>query len=156
MKCPVATHDIQLNLKNRDWAFKNVGYGAANPELPNEDFWKAKAEEWATSVENAKTMRCGNCSAFIQTPEMMECIVNGIQGDEPADESYASEVINSAELGYCELFDFKCAADRVCSAWLTGGAIKTKMTKAQKNMLMMAKFDNGNKENDTNEYTNGE
>ena len=154
--CPIATHDIKVNLKHRDWAFKNVGYGAANPELPNEDFWQAKADEWATSVENAKTMRCGNCSAFIQTPEMMECIVNGIQGDEPADESYASEVINSAELGYCELFDFKCAADRTCSAWLVGGAIKDKMTTKQKQMLMMAKFEYGNKENDTNEYTNGE
>jgi hypothetical protein len=150
--CPIATHDIKVNLKNRDWAFKNVGYGAANPELPNEDFWKDKAKEWNTSVENAKTMRCGNCSAFIQTPEMMECIVNGIQGDEPAEESYASEVIASAELGFCELFDFKCAADRTCSAWLVGGAIKTKMTKAQKNMLMMAKFENGNKD----EYIQGE
>jgi hypothetical protein len=149
--CPIATHDIKVNLKHRDWAFKNVGYGAANPELPNEDFWQAKADEWATSVENAKTMRCGNCSAFIQTPEMMECIVNGIQGDEPADESYASEVINSAELGYCELFDFKCAADRTCSAWLVGGAIKDKMTTKQKQMLMMAKFEYGNKEQDTAE-----
>jgi hypothetical protein len=144
--CPIATHDIHVNLKNRDWAFKNVGYGAANPELPNKDFWKAKAEEWNTSVENAKTMRCGNCSAFIQTPEMMECIVEGIQGDEPAEESYASEVIASAELGFCELFDFKCAADRTCSAWLVGGSIKTAMTKAQKNMLKMAKFEYGNNE----------
>jgi len=82
----------------------------------------------------------------------MKCIVDGIQGDEPEEESYASEVIASAELGFCELFDFKCAADRTCSAWLVGGAIKTKMTKAQKNMLMMAKFENGNKD----EYTQGE
>ena len=148
--CPIATHDIKVNLKNRDWAFKNVGYGAANPELPNEDFWQAKANEWNTTVENAKTMRCGNCSAFIQTPDMMECILNGIAGDESVDESYAPEVVNSAELGYCELFDFKCAADRTCSAWLTGGSIKTEMTKAQKNMLKMAKFQYGNKENENN------
>ena len=81
MICPKATQDIVYNLKKRDWAFKNVGYGPANPESP-EDFWKKKADEWATSEENAQTMHCGNCSAFIQTPEMMECIVKGIQGEE--------------------------------------------------------------------------
>jgi hypothetical protein len=81
---------------------------------------------------------------------MMECIISGIEGDESEGESYASEVIDSAELGYCELFDFKCAADRTCSAWLVGGSIKTEMTKAQKNMLKMAKFQYGNKENENN------
>ena len=74
MKCPVVTHDIKLNLKNRDWAFKNVGYGPANPESPD-NFWNERAAEWNTTPKNAQTMRCGNCSAFIQTPEMMECIV---------------------------------------------------------------------------------
>jgi hypothetical protein len=143
--CPIATHDIKVNLKNRDWAFKNVGYGAANPELPNEDFWAKKADEWQTSVENAKTMRCGNCAAFIQTPEMMDCIVSGIQGEESDEETYANEVVEAAELGYCELFEFKCAADRTCSAWLVGGAIKDKMTTKQKQMLMMAKYEYGNK-----------
>jgi len=69
-ECPKVCSDIQLNIKNRDWAFKNVGYGAANPDEP-EDFWDKKAVEWNTTPENAKTMRCGNCSAFIQTPEMM-------------------------------------------------------------------------------------
>ena len=156
MKCPIATHDILLNLKHRDWAFKNVGYGPVNPDIEDKVFWAKRADEWATSTDNAKTMRCGNCSAFIQTEEMMNCIVHGIAGDESVDESYAPEVIASAELGYCELFDFKCAADRTCSAWLVGGPIKKPLTSAQKKMLMMAKFENGNKENDTNEYTNGE
>ena len=144
-ECPIATHDIKVNLKNRDWAFKNVGYGAANPELPNEDFWAKKADEWQTSVENAKTMRCGNCAAFIQTPEMMDCIVSGIQKEESDQETYANEVVEAAELGYCEIFEFKCAADRTCSAWLVGGAIKDKMTTKQKQMLMMAKYEYGNK-----------
>lgn len=148
MECPISTKDIKQNLKNRDWAFKNVGYGAANPELPNEEFWAKKADEWQCSVEEAKTMRCGNCAAFIQTPEMMECIVKGIQKEESDSETYANEVVAAAELGYCELFEFKCAADRTCSAWLVGGSIKDKMTKAQKQMLMMAKFEYGNKENE--------
>lgn len=138
-ECPVVTHDIKLNLKNRDWAFKNVGYGPANPDEPNKEFWSAKADEWQTPVETAKTMRCGNCSAFIQTPEMMDCIVSGIQGEESDNETYANEVVDGASLGYCELFEFKCAADRVCSAWLLGGPVTKSMTEKEKNTLRMAK-----------------
>lgn len=120
MQCPIETHDIKENLKKRDWAFKNVGYGPANPELTNGAFWNAKADEWQTSLAQAKSMRCGNCAAFIQTPEMMECIRAGI--DEETD-SFAQDVVDTAKLGFCELFDFKCAADRTCSAWLVGGPI---------------------------------
>lgn len=119
MKCPIATQDIHVNLKNRDHAFKEYGYGPANPELPNEDFWNDKANEWQTEVRQAKSMRCGNCAAFIQTPEMLECIKYGIDEEE----GYAEDVMKAANLGYCELFDFKCAADRTCSAWLVGGPI---------------------------------
>ena len=141
-ECPVVTHDIKLNLKNRDWAFKNVGYGPANPDSP-ENFWNERAAEWNTTPKNAQTMRCGNCSAFIQTPEMMECIVSGIQGEESDDETYANEVVDGAKLGYCELFEFKCAADRTCSAWLVGGPITKPMTDRQKATLSMAKLEYG-------------
>ena len=144
-ECPVVTHDIKLNLKNRDWAFKNVGYGPANPNEPNKEFWSAKSDEWQTPVETAKTMRCGNCSAFIQTPEMMDCIVNGIQGEESDNETYASEVVNGASLGYCELFEFKCAADRVCGSWLVGGPITKPMTPKEKQTLIMSKHLYGKK-----------
>lgn len=120
MHCPLATHDIKENLKNRNWAFKNVGYGPANPDEPNEEFWNDKADEWQTDVEQAQTMRCGNCSAFIQTPEILECIRSGIDKEK---DSYAEDVMESADLGYCELFDFKCAASRTCNAWLVGGPI---------------------------------
>lgn len=150
MKCPIATQDIHENLENRNHAFKEYGYGPANPELENEDFWAERAKEWNTSTDNAKTMRCGNCSAFIQTPEMMGCIIGGIQKEE--DETYAPEVVESADLGYCELFEFKCAADRTCSAWLTGGPI-TKMTEKRKQMLQMAKYEarKGEYENESGE-----
>jgi hypothetical protein len=120
MQCPIETQDVKENLKKRDWAFKNVGYGPANPELSNGSFWNDKANEWQTSVAQAKSMRCGNCSAFIQTPEMMECIRSGIDAEK---DSFAQDVVDSAKLGFCELFDFKCAADRTCSAWLVGGPI---------------------------------
>ena len=148
-ECPIVCSDIQLNLKNRDWAFKNVGYGPANPEEP-EDFWQIRAKEWATNEKNAQTMKCGNCSAFIQTPEMMKCIVDGIQGEESDNETYANEVVGSAKLGYCELFEFKCAADRTCSAWLVGGPISKAMTDKQKTMLKMAKLEYSN---DDDEYS---
>lgn len=136
--CPKVCSDIQLNLKNRDWAFKNVGYGPANPEEP-EDFWDKRAEEWNTSPENAQTMKCGNCSAFIQTKEMMKCIVDGIAGKED-DDDYAADVVASGKLGFCALLDFKCAADRTCSAWIVNGPITKVMTQKQKNMVKMAKY----------------
>jgi hypothetical protein len=28
-----------------------------------------------------------------------------------------------SSLGYCELFDFKCAGSRTCDAWLTCGPL---------------------------------
>jgi hypothetical protein len=151
-ECPKVCSDIQLNLKNRDWAFKNVGYGPANPDSP-EDFWQIRAKEWATSEKNAQTMHCGNCSAFIQTPEMMKCIVEGIQGEESDNETYANEVVGSAELGYCELLEFKCAADRTCSAWMVGGPVTKAMTEKQKTMLKMAKLEYSNDDDEYSEDT---
>jgi hypothetical protein len=79
---------------------------------------------------------------------MMKCIVDGIQGEESDNETYAPEVVDSAKLGYCELFEFKCAADRTCSAWLVGGPITGVMTSKQKQMVKMAKYD----ENKEREY----
>ena len=138
MECPLATYDIKENLKKRNWAFKNVGYGPANPDEPNDEFWKERAYEWNTDVDQAKTMRCGNCAAFIQTPEMIACITKGIEPDQEEDE-LTKDVINAADLGYCELFHFKCAAARTCSAWLRGGPITKPMTSRQKNMVEMAR-----------------
>lgn len=138
MECPIATYDIKENLKKRNWAFKNVGYGPANPDEPNEEFWKDRADEWNTDVDQAKTMRCGNCAAFIQTPEMIECITKGIEPDQEEDE-LTRDVIDAADLGYCELFHFKCAAARTCSAWLRGGPITKSMSDRQKNMIDMAR-----------------
>jgi len=147
MECPIETKDPVANLKNRNWAFANVGYGPANPELPNREFWDAKAETWNTDLAQAKSMRCGNCAAFIQTPEMIECITGGMEGEsdeengeegEESGESYKEgeseenedlemAVQDAADLGYCELFHFKCAAARTCDAWLVGGPITSMM-----------------------------
>ena len=111
--CPAATQDITINLKNRGKAIDSANYGPENPDLPNKQFWMEKAQEWEVDVEEAKTSRCGNCAAFNQDDSMLECISKGI-----GDEGDAEEVIEKADLGYCEIFDFKCAASRTCDAWV--------------------------------------
>jgi hypothetical protein len=121
-ECPEATQDIELNLKNRQNAIDNVGYGPLNPSEPNEEFWNEKADKWKTTAEEAKTAVCGNCVFFIRTPKMLDCISTGLeQGDSSAVDADAA--IDQAELGYCEALDFKCAASRTCNAWATGGPI---------------------------------
>ena len=123
--CPISTQDVTINLKNRNHAFAEYGYGPANPDEPNEAFWLKKAKMYNAPTDQVKRMRCGNCSAFIQTPSMMECIKKGIEGDSEAKNelAYEDRVIAGADLGYCELFHFKCAAGRTCDAWLIGGRI---------------------------------
>lgn len=127
--CPVATTDARLNIKNRDLAIKNHGYGPMNPSEPNEKFWKGIADLWSLSGEEAKTSRCSNCAAFIQTPKMLSCIEShiGYEEDYPSEEELRQdqqEVREASDLGYCLSFGFKCAAKRVCRAWLYGGPIK--------------------------------
>ena len=118
-KCPVETQDIKANLANRQEAIDIAHYGPANPKEPNEDYWKAKAKIFNGSVEEAKTMRCGNCAGFNQTKKLIDCITKGIGMD-------AKEVEQAGDLGFCEIFDFKCASLRTCDAWIVGGPITDK------------------------------
>jgi hypothetical protein len=123
IECPPATQDITINLANRKICVEKANYGPANPDLPNEDFWQGKADLFKTSIDEAKTMRCKNCAAFIQKEKMMNCIEKGI-ASEISEDQIAIDIIDKANLGYCELFDFKCAGERTCDAWITGGPIK--------------------------------
>lgn len=128
--CPPATQDIALNLKNRKNAIDTAMYGPLNPEEPNEEYWQGLANEWKVDVETAKRQRCGNCAVFVVTTDMKNCIAQGIeQGG--SSESDAWDAIGTAELGYCEAFDFKCAASRTCRAWVTGGPIDDSKAKEQ-------------------------
>ena len=120
--CPAATQSVKLNLSNRYKAVQVANYGPMNPDLPNTKYWEAKAKQFKATVEEAKTTLCGNCSFFIQTPDIMACIEKGI-GDEP--DNYSKDAVDAANLGYCELFDFKCAGARTCDAWAAGGPITT-------------------------------
>ena len=121
--CPVATQDVHENLKNRNHAIEDYGYGPMNPEEDNKKFWQRLADLWGISVDEAKTARCGNCAAFIQTPKMMDCIVSGLTGDEEFERADSEAVVDAANLGYCQLFHFKCAGARTCEAWLVGGPV---------------------------------
>ena len=115
---PAATQDISVNIANRQDCIDIANYGPMNPAIDNIPFWQAKADIFNTTIDEAKTARCGNCAAFIQTTDMKEAIASGLGGEEDA---YA--VVNLANLGYCEIFDFKCAATRTCDAWVVGGPL---------------------------------
>ncbi len=120
--CPPATQDIAINLENREKAIKTAGYGPLNPKEPNSGFWIEKAQRWNVPVAEAKKSVCGNCVMFIRTPKMLDCIEGGISAGDSGQQN-AWDAIDKAELGYCEAFDFKCAASRTCSAWVVGGPI---------------------------------
>lgn len=121
--CPLATHDIELNLKNRQHAIDEYFYGPANPDKP-EDYWKAAAKRWNISEKTAKTMQCANCAAFDVSDKMRDCMAKGITAEDPAVDAMAT--IEKADLGYCNFLHFKCAGSRSCSAWVVGGAIDNK------------------------------
>lgn len=123
--CPLPTQDVSTNLKNRNHAFKEYGYGPPNPEEPNDAFWLKKAKMYNAPTNAVKSMRCGNCAAFIQTPKMMECIMSGLEKSNESEKelSYDQQFIDAANLGFCELFHFTCAAARTCDAWKSGGPI---------------------------------
>jgi hypothetical protein len=120
--CPPATQDIAINLANREKAIEVAKYGPLNPKEPNEEFWAEKAQRWSVRIEEAKKSTCGTCVMFIRTPKMLDCIEGGISAGDSGSQN-AWDAIDQAELGYCEAFDFKCAASRTCSAWVVGGPI---------------------------------
>ena len=119
-ECPPETQDIKLNIENRQNAIDDANYGPQNPNEPNEDYWKKKAKMFQGDITDAKKALCGNCAFFIQTKEILNCIAEGIGGDD------AWDSIDAGNLGLCEAFDFKCAANRTCDAWVVGGPITDK------------------------------
>jgi HK97 family phage prohead protease len=127
--CPIATRDVAVNLENRQKAIESAGYGPLNPEEPNLDFWAGKARRWDVSTEDAQKQKCGNCAAFVKTERMMDCIKQGL-ANESGNE--AEGVIEAGDLGYCEAFDFKCAAARTCDAWIGGGPVTSESEEQEK------------------------
>jgi hypothetical protein len=118
--CPLATQDIMVNLKNRQKAIDTAKYGPMIPANPNNGFWSAKSKLFKVPVAEAKQARCSNCAAFIQTDDILSCIRKGLD-DNPIE--HANDTMYIANLGFCNIFDFKCAGDRTCDAWVAGGPI---------------------------------
>ena len=44
--CPIATLDVEVNLKNRNHAIDEYGYGPLNPEEDNTEFWERLGDMW--------------------------------------------------------------------------------------------------------------
>ena len=72
--CPPATQNVAVNIRNRQNAIDTAKYGPLNPAEANTNFWSSKARRWDVTPDEAKKQRCGNCAAFIKTPEMLSCI----------------------------------------------------------------------------------
>jgi hypothetical protein len=120
--CPPATQDIGLNIKNRQKAIETAGYGPLNPEEPNAEFWDKKADRWKVTIESAKKQVCGNCIMFVRSPRVLNCIEDALGNEEG---NSAMDIVDAGQIGYCEAFDFKCAAERTCDAWVVGGPTLT-------------------------------
>jgi hypothetical protein len=84
--CPIATHDEEVNDVNKMYAQDEADYRDVEDDSGSD--------------------RCGNCGAFNQTEDMLDCI-----GDE------------SGGSGYCQIYKFVCSADYVCDEWIKGGPI---------------------------------
>ena len=121
--CPVATYNLDVNLKNRQHAIDEYFYGPANPNEPG-DFWEQIADIWLIDVDTVKTMKCENCAAFDVSDKMRSCIEKGMVGKEEGVDGMAT--IEKADLGYCNVLHFKCAGSRTCALWLTNGPLDNK------------------------------
>lgn len=115
--CPTATQNIKVNLANRQRCIDEAMYGPLDIKNPG-DYWDKIADKWNVPVEEAKGEICGNCAAFNVTKKILDCIAEGISGED------AWDVIEAGDLGYCEFFQFKCNANRSCLAHVDGGPIK--------------------------------
>jgi hypothetical protein len=120
--CPIATQDVATNLTNRKNAIKTANYGPQNPAISNRTFWIAKANIFGGTVAEAKTSRCGNCAAFNKTKRIEACIAQGLAAGGSGTQD-AWDTIKAGDLGYCEMWDFKCASARTCDAWVAGGPV---------------------------------
>jgi hypothetical protein len=86
--CPVATQDSEVNEANKLIAVEEANY--RDPQ--NDGGFKLSDV-------------CGNCVAFNQTHDIMECMGN------------------NPNLGYCQMYKFMCSADHTCDSWAEGGPI---------------------------------
>lgn len=112
-----AIDDVHVNLENRNHAIEEYGYGPLNPSENNTEFWNKKSKLWSTSTDKAQKSRCSNCAAFNKSKDVINKISTALG---PAGKT----IVEKADLGFCEMFHFKCAGARTCDAWLMNGPIR--------------------------------
>jgi hypothetical protein len=95
--CPLPTQDEELNDENRQVAVEEANYRGPN-----------------TGVAFPSDEVCGNCAAFNQTEDILECI--GLDDD-----------TESPPLGYCQIYKFVCQAENTCDSWAEGGPMVSEM-----------------------------
>ena len=91
--CPLPTKDSELNEENKEAAIENASY-------------RDPADGGAFRLSDV----CGNCKAYNQTENILECI-----GDE------------SGDLGYCQIHKFVCEATYTCDDWVEGGPMTSEV-----------------------------
>lgn len=108
MECPISTQDQKVNDRNKAEAVNKANYA------------ECETEEYS----------CGKCARFIQTPEMMDCMVSGLPEE-------MQDIVDDDDIGYCARWDFRCTAEYTCDRWLSGGPVKG-MTEKHKILMKMA------------------
>lgn len=104
--CPIATQDGDVNEANKMVAEEEADY--RDPSMDG----GFRADEV-----------CGNCGAYNQTGDMLECI--GLDDDDP-----------EPPLGYCQIYKFVCEASYTCNEWVKGGPIKSVMQEDYKRDIL--------------------
>jgi hypothetical protein len=99
--CPIATQDAEVNEEAKEAAVEEANY-----RDPSSDGGFKLTEV------------CGNCGAYNQTEDMLECI-----GDD------------SGDLGYCQMYKFMCSADHTCDDWVKGGPIRSMAEGSERDIL---------------------
>jgi len=105
MACPLPTQDEDLNAENRQKAVDESNYREPN-----------------TGVAFRSDQVCGNCAAYNQTEDILECI--GLDDD-----------VESPPLGYCQIFKFVCKSENTCDSWAEGGPITSEAQEKYKDIL---------------------
>jgi hypothetical protein len=98
----------ESNAKMRETLMETQMLGPEKTEGSNSEFWRALANEWRISPDQARRRLCANCEYFDDKPETLE----------------AMEVVKQDEYdkdgggrGFCHKFEFICHNLRVCKEW---------------------------------------
>ena len=122
--CPLPLQNNKLNIKNHLKTIKLYGLGPADPRIPNNQFWRDKAERWDVTEGDARGRLCANCEHFLQTTKIKDCI-----DSTPAKKFKTSMVdpsivdIESKPVAYCMLYEITCSPTRTCDSQELGGPI---------------------------------